>query len=184
MSTSAPFWDADREQQLRKLWETGMSCRNIAEQIGANRNMVIGKAHRLGLPGRASPLITGSSSRHIPVSRSTPDELRERSNERQRQKRAASRESREIPTPRQPPTRELKVAPMSDPVERVSLEEAQRRRGCRFPYGDRPHMTFCGKTMVAATAERPDPPWFCAQHDQSAHSASMGSSRAAVGARE
>lgn len=38
--------------ELRRLWATAMTTREIAAHIGVNKNQLVGKAHRLGLPER------------------------------------------------------------------------------------------------------------------------------------
>lgn len=50
-------WTEDKVDLLRQLWGSGKSASEIAEIIGGmTRNAVIGKAHRLGLSGRPSPI--------------------------------------------------------------------------------------------------------------------------------
>jgi GcrA cell cycle regulator len=50
-------WTDERIAELRELWAQGYSASQIAKQIGGvTRNAVIGKAHRLGLQGRPSPI--------------------------------------------------------------------------------------------------------------------------------
>jgi GcrA cell cycle regulator len=50
------FWTTEREDRLRKLWAAGLSCSQIAAELGAvSRCSIIGKVHRLGLPGRGQP---------------------------------------------------------------------------------------------------------------------------------
>lgn len=47
-------WTDERVEQLTKLWADGLSASQIAAQMGGvSRNAVIGKVHRLHLPGRA-----------------------------------------------------------------------------------------------------------------------------------
>lgn len=49
-------WTEERVALLRKLWLEGLSASQIAKQLGGvTRNAVIGKVHRLGLSGRATP---------------------------------------------------------------------------------------------------------------------------------
>src|SRR6516164_8441750 len=49
-------WSEDRVEQLKNLWTEGLSASQIARALGGvTRNAVIGKVHRLGLAGRASP---------------------------------------------------------------------------------------------------------------------------------
>lgn len=50
------YWTAERVALLRKLWAEGLSASQIAKQLGGvTRNAVIGKVHRLGMAGRATP---------------------------------------------------------------------------------------------------------------------------------
>jgi GcrA cell cycle regulator len=44
-----PTWTAERIEQLRHCVVTGLTCSEIAAEIGVSRNAVIGKIHRLGL---------------------------------------------------------------------------------------------------------------------------------------
>ena len=49
-------WTDERVEQLKQLWAEGLSASQIARQLGGvTRNAVIGKVHRLGLAGRATP---------------------------------------------------------------------------------------------------------------------------------
>ena len=49
-------WTEERVDVLKKLWAEGHSASQIAKQLGGvTRNAVIGKVHRLGLSGRATP---------------------------------------------------------------------------------------------------------------------------------
>src|SRR5262249_34212540 len=53
---NAVNWSDDRVEQLKTLWTEGLSASQIARALGGvTRNAVIGKVHRLGLAGRASP---------------------------------------------------------------------------------------------------------------------------------
>src|SRR5262252_4488543 len=50
-------WTEQRIEILRKLWGQGQTASQIAVALGGvTRNAVIGKAHRLGLTGRPSPI--------------------------------------------------------------------------------------------------------------------------------
>ncbi|WP_218625173.1 GcrA family cell cycle regulator, partial [Sphingomonas sp. dw_22] len=50
-------WTDERIDTLKKMWDSGLTATQIAEELGGvSRNAVIGKAHRLGLPSRPSPV--------------------------------------------------------------------------------------------------------------------------------
>src|SRR5215471_15155770 len=49
MSASYEPWTSARTELLKKLFDAGLSCSQIAGEIGTTRNAVIGKMHRLGL---------------------------------------------------------------------------------------------------------------------------------------
>ncbi|HVR91054.1 MAG TPA: GcrA family cell cycle regulator [Novosphingobium sp.] len=50
-------WTDERIERLTKMWEGGSTASQIAEELGGvSRNAVIGKAHRLGLKARPSPV--------------------------------------------------------------------------------------------------------------------------------
>ena len=51
--TTHPKWTSERVEQLRTYVNAGLTCSQIALEIGVTRNAVIGKIYRLGLsPGR------------------------------------------------------------------------------------------------------------------------------------
>src|ERR1044071_9673533 len=53
-------WTEERIERLKKLWHDGATASQIADELGGvSRNAVIGKAHRLGLEQRPSPVKPG-----------------------------------------------------------------------------------------------------------------------------
>ena len=63
-------WTDERVERLTKLWAEGLSASQIAAQLGGvSRNAVIGKVHRLNLPGRAK---SGGSSTQARTKRPAP----------------------------------------------------------------------------------------------------------------
>ncbi|WOI53573.1 GcrA family cell cycle regulator [Parvularcula sp. LCG005] len=60
-------WTDERVEQLKQLWSDGLSASQIANRMGGvTRNAVIGKVHRLGLAGRATPTAPISKAVHSP----------------------------------------------------------------------------------------------------------------------
>ena len=53
-------WTEERIDRLKKMWHDGATASQIADELGGvSRNAVIGKAHRLGLEQRPSPVKPG-----------------------------------------------------------------------------------------------------------------------------
>ena len=53
-------WTEERIERLKAMWTQGATASQIADELGGvSRNAVIGKAHRLGLEARPSPVKPG-----------------------------------------------------------------------------------------------------------------------------
>src|SRR3954452_3277847 len=65
--TGAEFkmsWTEERIERLKKMWHDGATASQIADELGGvSRNAVIGKAHRLGLEQRPSPVKAGEDDK-------------------------------------------------------------------------------------------------------------------------
>lgn len=133
-------WTEDRVAILTKLWAEGLSASQIAKQLGdVTRNAVIGKVHRLGLSGRATP--------------SRPSTKRKR--------KAATAKAR-ITKPRVSVPRVARAAPAPaappppPPVEAKPLPNGEyatiltiRDHMCKWPIGDpqSSEFRFCGRKV-------------------------------------
>ncbi len=129
-------WTDERVMLLKRLWIEGKTAAEIAKMIGGGvtRNAVIGKAHRLKLSGRISP-IQENARTDTAIGRvvSTP---------RKSQKSTVSKVSnREIIAPVHIPAVEENYC-FGDGVSLVELKE----RMCRWPIGDPKEdgFKFCG----------------------------------------
>lgn len=49
-------WTPERIAQLKELWDKGESTAEIGRRLGISKNAVVGKAHRLSLSARPSPI--------------------------------------------------------------------------------------------------------------------------------
>ncbi len=66
-------WTDERIATLKKMWEGGSTASQIAEELGGvSRNAVIGKAHRLGLKSRPSPVKAGEKKKKAPAKKPVP----------------------------------------------------------------------------------------------------------------
>ena len=50
-------WNKINILLLRELWTSGLSSQKIANKMGTIKNAVVGKAHRLKLQDRPSPIV-------------------------------------------------------------------------------------------------------------------------------
>jgi GcrA cell cycle regulator len=62
-------WSDEVITQLRALWDEGHSTAEIGRRLGVTKNAIVGKAHRLDLPARPSPIRRDPDA--APVRRST-----------------------------------------------------------------------------------------------------------------
>ena len=70
-------WTEERIAKLTKMWEGGATASQIADELGGvSRNAVIGKAHRLGLKSRPSPVkaneVKQAKAKEAPVAAKKP----------------------------------------------------------------------------------------------------------------
>ena len=49
-------WSDEQKERLRVLWDEGLTTAAIGRELDVSKNAVIGKARRLNLPGRPSPV--------------------------------------------------------------------------------------------------------------------------------
>jgi len=122
-------WTEERIEKLKKLWEQGKTASQIAEELaeGVSRNAVIGKAHRLGLQSRPSPVKTADTSATQNASASsspTPAPARAAPATKKpapapAQPQPAAKVAPAAPTPPAPPQPAPAPAPAAQPQQRV-----------------------------------------------------------------
>ncbi|MEM9704858.1 MAG: GcrA family cell cycle regulator [Pseudomonadota bacterium] len=157
-------WDDERVEQLKKLWAEGLSASQIANKMGGvTRNAVIGKVHRLGLSGRATP-----SAPQRGRSYGAPEDTYEVEEE------TSAVEASEPP---------VEQPVFSAPVTIIESDRATvaslRRNMCRWPIGDpaSDDFHFCGEPTASGKS-------YCAYHAQLAFQPTQRRGEAAEPARE
>jgi GcrA cell cycle regulator len=56
-------WSEETILRLRELWDQGLSTAEIGRRLGVSKNAIVGKAHRLDLTARPSPIRREPSAR-------------------------------------------------------------------------------------------------------------------------
>jgi GcrA cell cycle regulator len=135
---SIATWTAERIEQLRHCVVTGLTCSEIAAEIGVSRNAVIGKIHRLGL---SSGRPAGVQAQDCP-----PRARRPRAPTQHRLLRLAYAQ-----TPNGGEA--IMFGTTVDSAQPCSLVELAERK-CRWPLGDpvKPDFAFCGNEAVTGFA--------------------------------
>jgi GcrA cell cycle regulator len=150
------MWTDERVEMLKKLWAEGLSASQVAKQLGGvTRNAVIGKVHRLGLSGRATPSRPARPRAPSPrtLVRQRPDPLV-----------AAEQDDAEdadvAPKRAEPVRAELNNDGSRELTTVLTLTE----HTCKWPIGDpgRPNFHFCGRG-----ADHNSP--YCAEHSKLAY---------------
>ena len=128
-------WTDEQVEELKRLWEKGLTTGEIGKALGVSKNAVVGKAHRLGLNGRPSPIRRGDEE--------TEETVSEAVEKKKETKAAASKKS----TAKEKEKRKL-----------FTVNDLTST-SCRWPIGDPKDedFHFCGKEAL------PDKP-YCAEH--------------------
>jgi len=156
-------WTEERVALLRKLWAEGLSASQIAKQLGGvTRNAVIGKVHRLGLAGRATP----SRPAKRPVRVSRPRSIGPSA-------------------PRLRPLSSLPAVTIPD-LEPLKFEDGKAASVltlsdamCKYPIGDPtdPGFAFCGRAAACGP--------YCQDHARLAYQPSQAKKRrSGIGERD
>jgi len=98
-------WTDERIDKLRGMWERGMTASQIAEELGGvSRNAVIGKAHRLGLQARPSPVKAADATPRVAAPKtSKPAPAPRAADPRPSEAAPAKAQARPAPEPRPAP---------------------------------------------------------------------------------
>ncbi len=114
-------WTPERIAAVTRLWNEGLTTAEIGRAIGMSKNAVVGKAHRLQLPPRPSPIRHGKS---------------------------VQRTTRAPGAPKRAPA-SVSVLPQVRP-RAPAPPIAVGNTACKWPIGhpDEPHFHFCGERAL------------------------------------
>jgi len=149
-------WTNERITLLKKLWGEGKTAAEIAKELGGvTRNAVIGKAHRLNLSNRASPI--------KPISAKKP------ANSQEEPAKQTSSVRNSAPVKARRSSDKNKAGKHADEISLngvgVSMAELKEKM-CRWPIGDprESEFYFCGHSSMMGLP-------YCAEHSKIAYQA-------------
>ncbi|MCQ2915127.1 MAG: GcrA family cell cycle regulator [Alphaproteobacteria bacterium] len=127
-------WSDEKIEELRRLWNEGLTTAEIGRRLNVSKNAVVGKAHRLDLAKRPSPI------------KYQNNEVQEENVERKKDTKKATPKAKVV----------VKKAPVKKKF--ITMNDLTRT-SCRWPFGDpkEEDFHFCGKECL------PDKP-YCAEH--------------------
>ncbi|WP_368414948.1 GcrA family cell cycle regulator [Falsiroseomonas sp.] len=140
-------WTAEAIDRLRALWAEGHSTAEIGRRMGISKNAVVGKAHRLNLPARPSPIrreTAADAPRQAPI----------------RPVRAAGPISRStLPQPATAPLAPVATVAPAEPAVVRHFPRFSSAKSCCWPIGEpgQPGFRFC--TSAALTGKP-----YCTEH--------------------
>jgi GcrA cell cycle regulator len=116
-------WTDATIASLEKLWAEGVPPLKIGEALGMTKNAIVGKAYRLGLPARPSPIV-----RNGPTPATKP---------------------RPVPKPRPIPLQAMAAKPAQTPAP-APVSIFRRSAECVWPIGEpgRSGFRYCAKSTV------------------------------------
>ncbi len=142
-------WSDEQVADLDRLWRRGETASAIGRALGKTKNSVIGKAHRLKLPGRPSPLGLTKSDRARARGEALPKPTPP-ARLKPAIKVAAPKKRRPFMTPEPPPRSTIITRP------------------CRWPmWDDVVSHVYCGEQRRAGSS-------YCPEHHKKAHTTGVG----------
>lgn len=139
-------WTEQKIQMLKDMWGHGYSASEIAKRLGGlTRNAVIGKAHRLKLSSRPSPIKHNEEGM---ISASDPSLANVLPSMKSTRKRVMLRPLPVVPVPSTVKASVRESFPVIEKTKRtegIAVTKAGERH-CRWPVGDprSPDFRFCG----------------------------------------
>ncbi len=141
-------WTDQMVEDLKRMWEEGLTTGEIGKRLGVSKNSIVGKVHRLQLSGRPSPI----KKKNAPAEENTTPKAAK-----------AEKPAPQINKPKEEkaPAKEEEVvvevsAPISVPEPKIQVKPSGKtmltdldNHTCRWPIGDPKdeNFHFCGRKV-------------------------------------
>jgi GcrA cell cycle regulator len=171
-------WNDETIARLRTLWNEGLSTAEIGRRMAVSKNAVVGKAHRLGLAARPSPIrrdalaastprpvtprrVVGPTLPPLTATLPTPDQLRTGD---RLDPRGSAKPPLSPPRIAKPPVQSVAPAPVTAAPVRAVAHRGSRLVACCWPIGEpgTKSFRFCDEDALTGKP-------YCAEHAQLAY---------------
>ena len=137
------IWTDEAVEELKKMWDKGMTTGQIAKVLGVTKNSIIGKVHRLCLTARPSPIKKSTNSekkdtKPAKTEKNTTKKAKTTAPKAEKVKEVVIEKKEEVTKVETPTIEELNI-----PL--IKLDN----HTCRWPLGDPrdEDFCFCGKKI-------------------------------------
>ena len=152
------IWTDEAVEELKKMWDKGMTTGQIAKVLGVTKNSIIGKVHRLCLTARPSPIKKSTNSekedtKPAKTEKNTTKKAKTTAPKAEKVKEVVIEKKEEVTKVETPTIEELNI-----PL--VKLDN----HTCRWPLGDPrdEDFCFCGKKIKTGQT-------YCEEHSAVAY---------------
>jgi GcrA cell cycle regulator len=135
-------WTDEKIAELKRLWLEGKSTGEIGKIIGMSKNAVVGKAHRLGLESRPSPIKRSENAEGVKAEAPKAAKAEKTVKSDKTEKGDSANKTAEVGGAAK------KYGSKGDSGKGVTLVDLNMHT-CRWPIGDPkdPDFHFCGKEV-------------------------------------
>ncbi|MBR5598873.1 MAG: global cell cycle regulator GcrA-like protein [Alphaproteobacteria bacterium] len=154
------IWTDEAVEELKKMWDKGMTTGQIAKVLNVTKNSIIGKVHRLCLTARPSPIKKSSASSQTPKTTEKKTEVTKEKNKTKETK----PKTKTTAKVKLAVTEEVKTQP-APVIEETNIPLVKLdNHTCRWPMGDPKDedFCFCGKRIKTGQT-------YCEEHAQIAY---------------
>lgn len=164
-------WTEETVEELKKMWDRGMTTGQIAKALGVTKNSIIGKVHRLCLTARPSPIkkskpdsekksdTSTKSNTDVKKKKTSKAEAKSKSEAKTKVKSTTKKDEKKV-------AENVKEPDVIEPVKEelnIPLIKLDNHT-CRWPLGDPrdDDFCFCGKRIKTSQT-------YCDEHSAIAY---------------
>ena len=146
-------WTDEMVEDLKRMWEEGLTTGEIGKRLGVSKNSIVGKVHRLQLSGRPSPIKKKDAPAEETVAQTKPMKAEKSAPQpdkpkEEKKEKAPAKKEEEVVADVSAPLSVPAPKTVSKPSGKTMLTDLDNHT-CRWPIGDPKdeNFHFCGKKV-------------------------------------